>query len=59
MKLPHRKDDHYAEMVAFADRAAAHGIALVYSDFQWDSQYEEWTLDGMPAGEWLDAMTMD
>jgi len=59
MTTPHRKNDHYPELVAFADLAAEHGIALVDSDFRWDDQGEEWTLDGMPAGEWLDAMTMD
>lgn len=54
-----RKRDHRAEMVAFAERAAPYGIALTYKDFRWDDQAEEWLIDGMPAGEWIDAMTMD
>jgi hypothetical protein len=33
------------------------GITLARSDFRFGEG--QLTLDGMPAGEWLDAMTMD
>lgn len=39
-------------------RAAKFDIELSPDDFVWDF-ISGWTIDGMPADEWLDAMTLD
>lgn len=50
--------DHLVTREQFIDAAMPHGIALVPSDFT-GREPGDLYLDGMPAAQWLDAMTRE